>query len=93
MVKKQRTTVRENRAIEKFAQGPLPPQGYMPGQTPFRGHAIRHIIATDYLKRNPGDYITVAKLLHDELSTVLREYAHLQVDDSLKRLTWHSCKD
>ena len=59
---------------------------YMPGQTPFRGHAIRHIIATDYLKRNPGDYITVAKLLHDELSTVLREYAHLQVDDSLKRL-------
>ncbi|WP_426117219.1 hypothetical protein [Massilia sp. PWRC2] len=56
---------------------------YIPDTPGFCGHAVRHIIATDHLKRHPGDYPTVAKLLHDKLDTVLREYSHLTVDEGL----------
>lgn len=56
---------------------------YIPYTPGFCGHAVRHIIATDHLKRHPGDYPTVAKLLHDKLDTVLREYSHLTVDEGL----------
>jgi hypothetical protein len=56
---------------------------YIPDTPGFCGHAVRHIIATDHLKRRPGDYPTVAKLLHDKLETVLREYSHLTVDEGL----------
>jgi integrase len=59
---------------------------YLPGVPPFHGHAMRHIVATDYLKRVPGDYPTVARLLHDKLITVLKAYAHYEVDASLRRL-------
>lgn len=52
----------------------------------FGTQAIRHIIATDHLIRHPGDYLTVAKLLHDKLETVLREYGHLSTDHTLKGL-------
>lgn len=56
---------------------------YIPDTPGFCSHALRHIIATDHLKRRPGDYPTVAKLLHDKLETVLREYSHLTVDEGL----------
>ena len=59
---------------------------YVPNTPGFCGHAVRHIIATDHLKRRPGDYPTVAKLLHDKLGTVLREYSHLTVDEGLRVL-------
>lgn len=59
---------------------------YLPDYPPFHGHAMRHIVATDYLKRVPGDYPTVARLLHDKLITVLNTYAHYEVDASLRRL-------
>lgn len=59
---------------------------YIPDTPGFGGHAVRHIIATDHLKRHPGDYPTVAKLLHDKLETVLREYSHLTVDQGLQVL-------
>ncbi|MNR67133.1 hypothetical protein D3C85_1909720 [compost metagenome] len=39
-------------------------------------HAVRHIVATDFLNRNPGHYTVVAALLHDKLETVLKHYAH-----------------
>lgn len=55
----------------------------VPGYGP---HGFRSIVATDYLKRFPGDYPNVARLLHDKLDTVLREYAHLNVEDGLRRL-------
>lgn len=58
-------------------------QQYVPDTPGFCTHAFRHIIATDHLKRHPGDYPTVAKLLHDKLETVLREYSHLTVDEGL----------
>ncbi|EIN00394.1 hypothetical protein WQE_15226 [Paraburkholderia hospita] len=59
---------------------------YLPGTPGFGGHAFRHIIATDHLKRHPRDYLTVAHLLHDTLATVMDDYAHLEVDDGLRTL-------
>ncbi|WP_371880855.1 tyrosine-type recombinase/integrase [Caballeronia sp. S22] len=55
----------------------------------FGTHAFRHLVATDYLRKNPGDYLTVALLLHDKLETVLAEYAHLRQDDSFGRYEQH----
>lgn len=59
---------------------------YAPEGVGFGPHAFRHIIATDHLKRHPQDYVTVAQLLHDKLETVIKAYAHLKVDDSLRTL-------
>lgn len=56
---------------------------YVPDTPGFCGHAVRHINATDHLKRHPGNYPTGAKLLHDKLDTVLRQYSHLTVDEGL----------
>lgn len=52
----------------------------------FGPHTVRHAIATDHLRRHPGDYLTVAKLLHDKLETVLKNYSHLRVQDGLRVL-------
>lgn len=60
---------------------------HIPGCAGFGPHAYRHIIATDHLRRHPGDYMTVAKLLHDELETVLKNYGHLRVEDGLRALS------
>lgn len=53
----------------------------------FGPHGFRHVIATDHLRRKPGDYLTVATLLHDKLETVLRSYGHLRVSDGLRVLS------
>lgn len=47
----------------------------------FGPHAFRHIIATGYIKTHPNGYQVVAGILHDRLTTVLNEYAHLQSAD------------
>jgi len=60
---------------------------YIDGCPGFAAHSFRHAIATDHLRRNPGDYLTVAILLHDKLETVLRNYSHLKVEDGLRRLS------
>ena len=60
---------------------------YIDGCPGFGANAFRHIIATDHLKRHPGDYPTVAMLLHDTLETVLKNYAHLKVGDGLRVLS------
>jgi transcriptional regulator with XRE-family HTH domain len=59
---------------------------YLPETNGFRPHTVRHIIATDHLKRHPRDYLTVAHLLHDKLDTVIKNYGHLTVDDGLRVL-------
>lgn len=59
---------------------------FIDGCPGFGSHAFRHIIATDHLKRHPGDYLTVASLLHDTLETVLKNYSHVEVDHSLRSL-------
>jgi len=51
-------------------------QNYIPEVSRLRAHAMRHIVATDFLNRNPGHYTVVAALLHDKLETVLKHYAH-----------------
>ncbi len=59
---------------------------YVSDGTSFSAHAIRHIIATDHLKRNPGEYVMVAKILNDSLSTVLKEYDHTGQRDAIRVL-------
>jgi integrase len=59
-------------------------------ETPgFAPHAIRHLVATDWLRKHPGDYLTAAALLHDQLRTVLENYSHLRQDDSFNRYEEH----
>jgi integrase/transcriptional regulator with XRE-family HTH domain len=57
----------------------------IPGSGGFGPHAIRHLVASDWLRRNPGDFLTVAELLNDTLEVVLSTYAHLKQDDALTR--------
>lgn len=58
---------------------------YIPGSPGFSAHAMRHLVATDWLRKHPDDFLTVAELLNDKLETVLNEYAHLRRDDSFSR--------
>lgn len=60
---------------------------YIDGCPGFGSHAFRHIIATDHLQRHPGDYVTVAVLLHDTLATVLKNYSHLKTEHGLRSLS------
>lgn len=62
---------------------------YVPETLGFGPHGIRHLVASAYLKKNPKDFLTAAELLHDELSTVIKRYAHLSKDDSFKRYSAH----
>lgn len=64
-------------------------QKYIPGSAGFGPHALRHLVATDWLRRYPGDFLTVAELLNDRLETVLASYAHLKRDDSFSRYEAH----
>lgn len=55
-------------------------------ETPgFSAHAFRHLVATDWLTKNPNDFITVAALLNDRIETVIAHYAHLKKDQSFDR--------
>lgn len=58
---------------------------YIPGSPGFSAHAMRHLVATDWLRKHPDDFLTVAELLNDKLETVLNDYAHLRRDDSFSR--------
>jgi integrase len=50
-----------------------------------RTHAFRHIRATDWLKKHPGEYLYVAYLLDDRLETVTTKYSHLKHQDISKQ--------
>lgn len=56
---------------------------HIPGCGGFGPHAFRHLVATDWLRRNPGDYMRVAELLNDSIEVVLNTYAHLKTDETL----------
>ncbi|WP_458766335.1 hypothetical protein [Cupriavidus basilensis] len=72
-----------NKHVSKITRRLIP-------ETPsFGPHAVRHLVATDYLRKHPHDYPTVAQLLHDKLETVLAVYAHLRKDDSFGRYEAH----
>lgn len=60
-------------------------RSYIPGCMGFGPHSFRHIVATDWLKKHPNDFLTVAELLGDTVETVIREYAHLKQDNAFAR--------
>lgn len=59
-------------------------KNYIPEVRRLRPHALRHIVATDFLRRNPGQYTLVAGLLHDTLDTVLKTYAHGKTESAFR---------
>lgn len=62
---------------------------YLPEVQSFGPHAFRHLVASAYLKKHPKDFLTVAQILHDELTTVMKHYAHLATDDAFGRYAEH----
>jgi integrase len=54
---------------------------FLAGCPGFGMHAVRHIVATDYIKNNPGSFMVAAHILHDKLETVMEAYAHLKAAD------------
>lgn len=58
---------------------------HIPGCPGFGPHAFRHLVATNWLRHHPNDFLTVAELLSDSLQVVLSNYAHLRKDDSFDR--------
>ncbi|GAB3647832.1 hypothetical protein GCM10028813_11250 [Ramlibacter alkalitolerans] len=48
-------------------------------------HAFRHLVATDWLTRNPNDFLTVSELLNDTIAVVMKNYAHLKKDVAFVR--------
>lgn len=52
---------------------------------PFGCHAVRHIVATTYLRRNPDHYVTVAEILHDTIDTVVSTYGFMSPDHGLNK--------
>ena len=58
---------------------------HIPGCIGFGPHAFRHLIATDWLKKNPNDFYTVANLLNDSIEVVIKHYAHLKKEVSFQR--------
>ena len=61
----------------------------IPGCGGIGPHALRHIVATDWLTHHPDDYLTVAELLNDSLAVVIQEYAHLKKDSAFSRYESH----
>ncbi|WP_284427632.1 hypothetical protein, partial [Acidovorax sp. SUPP1855] len=59
-------------------------KSYIPEVRRLRLHALRHIVATDFLLRNPGKYTLLAGLLHDTLATVLKTYAHGKTESAFR---------
>lgn len=50
----------------------------------FGPHAIRHIIATDYIKNHPEGFQVAAAVLHDKIETVIKHYSHVKKADTHK---------
>ncbi|QCP48253.1 site-specific integrase [Trinickia violacea] len=64
-------------------------QRHIPETPGFGPHAVRHLVATDWLRTHPNDFLTAAQLLHDKLETVLKDYAHLRQDEAFARFEEH----
>lgn len=54
---------------------------FIPGCAGFGPHAVRHIVATEYIRNNPEGYQVAAALLHDTVATVMLAYAHVNAED------------
>ena len=52
----------------------------------FNAHLIRHFMGIAYLKKYPGHYETVRRLLgHKQIETTIRFYCDLETEDALKQ--------
>jgi integrase len=52
----------------------------IPGCSGFGPHAIRHLVATDWLTKNPNEFSTVSELLNDTIEVIMANYVHLRKD-------------
>lgn len=57
----------------------------IPGCGGIGPHAFRHLVATDWLTKNPNDVVTVAELLNDSVDVVIQNYTHLKKDAAFSR--------
>ncbi len=48
-------------------------------------HAFRALVATDWLKHHPNDFMTVGQLLNDTIEVIIKHYAKLKTDDAFSR--------
>lgn len=64
----------------------------IPGSPGFGPQAFRHIVATDWLKTHPNDFLAVAELLNDNIETVMKNYSHLKRESSFARYDNHLAK-
>ncbi|OMY93564.1 hypothetical protein AQ932_19795 [Burkholderia pseudomallei] len=71
-------TGRKHESLEKVVQKIT--KRYVPQVDSLGPHAIRHLVATDFLSKAPGNFRRVAQLLHDTLETVLKHYDHEPTD-------------
>ena len=46
---------------------------------------MRHLVATNWIVKNPNDFLTVSELLNDSPEVVMNNYAHLKKDTAFGR--------
>jgi hypothetical protein len=59
-------------------------QLYIPNCPGFRMHAVRHLVATEYIKNRPDGYAVAAAVLHDREKTVRDAYAWVLPKDKIE---------
>lgn len=47
---------------------------YIPNSPGFSAHSMRHVVATEFIRRNPGAHVEAAKLLCVDVQTVVKYY-------------------
>ncbi|MDD2880982.1 MAG: hypothetical protein PHQ58_11120 [Rhodoferax sp.] len=57
----------------------------IPGCSGFGPQALRHLVATDWLMKNPNDFATVSELLNDSIEVIMNNYIHLRKDIAFTR--------
>jgi hypothetical protein len=59
-------------------------QKYIPNCKGFSAHAVRHLVASDYIKNDPNGYEVAAAALNDSVATVRKHYAWVSPCDKIR---------
>jgi hypothetical protein len=59
-------------------------QRYIPNCKGFSAHAVRHLVASDYIKNRPDGYEAAAAALNDSVATVRKHYAWVSPCDKIR---------
>jgi integrase len=59
-------------------------QRYIPNCKGFSAHAVRHLVASDYIKNYPDGFSAAAAALNDTVATVRKHYAWIRPCDKIK---------